>query len=148
MARLVDGLGFRYRWATEGLRGEETTWRATPENMSLGEMLRHIYGLVYWVSEQFDLIDGFPLPAEIPPNLELRRPTLDLALVLREHLAGASDRDLYAVRMQSRDTVVGFWNMINGPLCDALTHVGQINAWRRIMGNPSPPANVFLGRPS
>jgi hypothetical protein len=40
-----------------------------------------------------------------------------------------------------------FWNMINGPLADALTHVGQINTYRRMNGNPTPRADVFRGRP-
>ena len=39
------------------------------------------------------------------------------------------------------------WNIMNGPLADALTHVGQINAWRRLNGNPVAPAAVFTGTP-
>jgi hypothetical protein len=39
------------------------------------------------------------------------------------------------------------WYLINGPLADALTHVGQINAWRRLAGNPCPKVSVFLGLP-
>jgi hypothetical protein len=37
--------------------------------------------------------------------------------------------------------------MINGPLADALTHVGQINAFRRLAGNPTPKARLFTGEP-
>ena len=40
-----------------------------------------------------------------------------------------------------------FWHMVNGPLADALTHVGQINTFRRLAGNPCPEANVFKGIP-
>lgn len=40
-----------------------------------------------------------------------------------------------------------FWHIINGPLCDALTHVGQIRYLRRLLGKQGPEANVFLGRP-
>ena len=37
-----------------------------------------------------------------------------------------------------------FWYWINGPLADALTHVGQITSWRRISGNPQlKGVNVF-----
>ena len=39
-----------------------------------------------------------------------------------------------------------FWYWINGPLADALTHVGQITSWRRIAGNPQlKGVNVFIG---
>ncbi|MHC4608217.1 MAG: hypothetical protein ACYTAF_15010 [Planctomycetota bacterium] len=41
-----------------------------------------------------------------------------------------------------------FWNLINGPISDALTHVGQINALRRQAGKPAAGANVFLGIPT
>jgi hypothetical protein len=37
--------------------------------------------------------------------------------------------------------------MINGPISDALTHVGQVNSFRRLSGNPVSPANVFSGEP-
>mgnify|MGYP006092578213 FL=1 len=39
-----------------------------------------------------------------------------------------------------------FWYWINGPLSDALTHVGQINSWRIIAGNPQlKGVNLFIG---
>jgi len=37
-------------------------------------------------------------------------------------------------------------DIINGPLADALTHVGQINSFRRINGNPCKKVNVFNGK--
>ena len=37
------------------------------------------------------------------------------------------------------------WNLLNGPLADFLTHVGQITAWRRIAGCPAPAPQYLLG---
>ena len=37
-----------------------------------------------------------------------------------------------------------FWYWINGPLADALTHVGQITSWRRIAGNPQLKELMYL----
>jgi hypothetical protein len=54
-----------------------------------------------------------------------------------------SDEDLGKLRI--RDKL--FWNIINGPFSDALTHTGQINSFRRLAGNPVSGANVFLGEP-
>ena len=34
LARMVDGLGFRYFWATEGLREEDLAFRPVPEARS------------------------------------------------------------------------------------------------------------------
>jgi hypothetical protein len=39
------------------------------------------------------------------------------------------------------------WNMLNGPLADAIYHTGQIVTFRRTTGNPSNKrVNVFRGR--
>jgi hypothetical protein len=40
-----------------------------------------------------------------------------------------------------------FWHIINGPLPDALTHIGQINSFRRLAGKPVKRAQVFTGKP-
>ena len=38
------------------------------------------------------------------------------------------------------------WNLINGPISDAIYHVGQIVSFRRTSGNPiEKGVNVFLG---
>lgn len=39
---------------------------------------------------------------------------------------------------RSSENPVPFWYLINGPIADALTHVGQISSWRRMAGNPQP----------
>ena len=58
-----------------------------------------------------------------------------------------SDEQLANCSIVNSQGPAPFWNMINGPLADALTHVGQINSWRRLAGNPAPKADVFRGRP-
>ena len=38
------------------------------------------------------------------------------------------------------------WNLINGPISDAIYHTGQLVSFRRTSGNPIPKGvNVFLG---
>ena len=44
-ARFVDGLGFRYFWATEGLTEKEMETRATEESRTIFETIVHIYQL-------------------------------------------------------------------------------------------------------
>ncbi|MBK9491022.1 MAG: hypothetical protein IPO07_21175 [Haliscomenobacter sp.] len=44
-ARMIDGLGFRFYWATEGLRPEDLAFRPTPEARSSEETIDHIMGL-------------------------------------------------------------------------------------------------------
>ena len=37
-----------------------------------------------------------------------------------------------------------FWNLINGPIADAIWHVGQVVSFRRASGNPLPKGVNFL----
>ncbi len=147
LIRLVDSFGFRYRWATEGLRDEDMEFHACDSSMSLDELLTHVHGLIS-VTEAF--IMGNEREKIVPTSLEeRRRKTLKIACRLREELHTIDDEYLgkrrYMVPWASKEYPI--WWLINGPLSDALTHVGQIASWRRINGNPIPGANVFYGTP-
>ena len=52
LIRLLDGLGFRYRWATEGLRVEDLEFQPCNSSMRVRELLAHIHRLLL-VSEGF-----------------------------------------------------------------------------------------------
>lgn len=64
---------------------------------------------------------------------------------LSEKLKKMSGEDLSEIE-KNTSRKLPFWYWINGPLADALTHVGQITSWRRIAGNPQLKGiNVFIG---
>ena len=71
---------------------------------------------------------------------ELRKRTLEnIALaskLLKEGKEG--DMEAYKIIFQRGDntTEYPFWNMINGPIADAIYHTGQVVAFRRASGNP------------
>ena len=44
-ARVVDGLGFRYYWATKGLRDEDLNFKPSEDARTSKETIDHIYGL-------------------------------------------------------------------------------------------------------
>lgn len=78
----------------------------------------------------------------------LRAKTLEALARVRERLAALDDATFAGHHVVRRDgSSWPVWNVMNGPLADALTHVGQINAWRRLSGNPAAPAAVFTGTP-
>ena len=147
LIRLLDGLGFRYRWATEGLRAEDMEFQPCSTSMKVWELLAHIHKLLI-VSEGF--ITGKELEKISPVSLdERRKKTLDTVVRIREALLELDDEYLEN-RMYSPPWDEGefpIWNLINGPLSDALTHVGQIASWRRINDNPILRARVFHGEP-
>jgi hypothetical protein len=147
MTRVVDGLAFRYRWATEGLRPEDFEFRPGPTSMTTRELMKHVLHLVFMIKQSvFDAAERERPETDDPAAL--RGAVLDNLRIVRERLDALDDATLARHGVLKRDgSRWPIWNILNGPLADALTHVGQINAWRRLNGNPTPAANVFAGEP-
>jgi len=146
-ARFVDGLAFRYHWATEGLRDTDVDFRPGPDSMTLRQLLQHVLHLACMV-EQTVMNASERRSVDIEDAAALRERTLTILAEVRAFLDGLDDESFSEHRVLKRSgKLYPVWNIMNGPLADALTHVGQINAWRRLAGNPTPPADVFGGRP-
>jgi hypothetical protein len=152
VARMIDGLGFRYYWATESLRPEDLKFRPTPEARSSEETIDHIMGLSEWILK--------PIKGEILTRSGEEISKLPFALKRERTLwnlkeasdllktGGISIADL-KINIKTGDKINShpFWNEINGPIADALWHVGQVVAFRRSSGNPfDGKANVFMGK--
>jgi hypothetical protein len=142
LARLVDGLGFRLHWATEGLHPEDHDFAPTPEAMTIRRMVTHILSMMQWIDGALGGEGGEEPPEDFGA---LREATLERLRVLRNRFRGMSAEDLEAFRIGRPHGEYPIWNVISGPLVDALTHVGQINTCRRISGNPAPRVNYFSG---
>jgi uncharacterized damage-inducible protein DinB len=140
---MVEGLAFRYRWATENLSEENIKFKPHPTSMSIEEVNAHIFDLVDSTNRVFggekqnkDSLNSFQ---------KLRIKSLNILADLSERLKEMSDEDLSEIE-KNTSRKLPFWYWINGPLADALTHVGQITSWRRIAGNPQLKGiNVFIG---
>ena len=143
LLRMVEGLAFRYRWATENLSEENIKFKPHPTSMSIEEVNAHIFDLVDSTNRVFggekqnkDSLNSFH---------KLRIKSLNILADLSERLKEMSDEDLSEIE-KNTSRKLPFWYWINGPLADALTHVGQITSWRRIAGNPQLKGiNVFIG---
>ena len=151
-ARMIDGLGYRYYWSTELLKPEDLQYKITEEARTMEETMGHVHGL------SKTILNG----VLIKPNVrsanqkemswvELRAATLNnlkqASDILRN--AGSGDIENYKIIFQRGDksSEFPFWNMINGPISDALWHTGQIVSFRRAAGNPIPPGvNVLTGK--
>ena len=139
LTRLIDGLGFRFYWATEGLSEKEYKFRPSPDCMSIKELIGHIWGLVNWVN--ISVTDKkYKRPEEAAKR---RDQVIEMLFDLRNVFIKMSDEEISNVIIEERPV----WHIINGPISDALTHVGQINSFRRLAGNPVSKANVFTGTP-
>lgn len=139
LTRLLDGLGFRFYWATDGLRLEDYSFRPADDTMSIEELVMHVWALMNWVSSS-----ALKKPYRKPKNsAAAREEALMIIHDLREKMLTMSDDDLKNLRIFGKP----FWHLINGPFSDALAHTGQINSFRRLAGNPIAGANVFKGEP-
>lgn len=149
-ARVLDGLGFRYYWATEGLRKEDLLFKPSAEACSTEETLVHIYQLTWVIANT-----AKKLPVEFnPPKFsfeELRRKTLENIKTASDILKASKEKDLNETKMVFKgpngNTEFPFWNLLNGPIDDALWHVGQVVSFRRSSGNPfNSKAEVLVGK--
>lgn len=139
LARTLDGLGFRFYWSTEDLRAEDYSFRPSQDSRSIGEIIQHVWGLMNWVSISVRQ-ESYRRPEKIE---SVRGLVLVMIRDMRNALYSMRNEELEEISIEGKP----FWHIINGPISDALTHVGQINSFRRLAGNPVPRANVFLGTP-
>ena len=102
-ARVLDGLGFRYYWATEGLRKEDLSFKPSAEARSTEETLEHIYQLTWVIANT-----AKKLPVEFnTPKFsfdELRKKTLENIKTASDILKTAKENDLNETKMVFKTT--------------------------------------------
>ncbi len=148
-ARFVDGLGFRYYWATAGLSDKDLNYRPSRGARTCLETLEHINGLTEIL---VNAVNKKPNRFEGAANkklsyLQLRDKTL-MNIQTASELLKQPNIKLDVLDMvfenTSSKTEYPFWNLINGPISDAIWHVGQVVSFRRASGNPLPKGVNFL----
>ena len=150
VSRMIDGLGFRYYWATEGLREVDLAYRTTAESRTLAQTMDHLYGLSRTIvnSAKQQPTDYTQKQSELSFSAK-RNATLEnfrIASALFLKSVDLSRHKLIFIRPQG-SSEFPFWNHINGPIEDAVWHAGQVVLLRRASGNPiNPKVNVFLGK--
>lgn len=148
-ARMVDGLGFRYYWATEGLREEDLLYKPSPEGRTTEETIDHIYGLSKVI---VNATLQKPNKRTDEPEMsfeEKRKQTLINIKTAADILRSSPDLSQFNIVFEREGGTreFPFWNNINGPIGDALWHCGQIVLLRRLSGNPfNSKANVLVGK--
>ncbi len=149
-ARVVDGLGFRYYWATEGLRDSDLAFKPSADARSSQETLEHIYEmstLLLHVS-QHQANEG-EVDVKLP-FAELRKRTLDNLKNTSDLLRKINDSDFKTLNVifKTKDKTYEypFWHIINGPVEDCIWHVGQVVSFRRSSRNPlADKVDFFMG---
>lgn len=139
VSRMIDGLGFRYYWATYKLRPEDLSYKPSEEARTTEETIDHILGL-----SQVILNSALKVPNEKPqPKMtyaEKRAKTLENLKKASAIFKESSDLSEHKIifKRGNKTSEYPFWNQINGPISDAIWHVGQVVSFRRASGNPFP----------
>ena len=150
VARMIDGLGFRYYWATHGLTEENLTYKPSEKNRTVAETVDHLYNLsrTIYNSARKEINDR-TVPEELPLNFdEKRAKTLRNLQMASAIFMNVEDLTPHKVIFKNKNGTIDFpfWNQINGPIEDAVWHSGQLVVMRRAAGNPiDSNVNVFLG---
>lgn len=149
VARMIDGLGFRYYWATEGLRPEDLAYKPSENGRTADETLDHILGLS-------DFIVKTAMKRPITPREETeltyeekRTMTLNNLKSAADIMRNSTDLSQFKIQISRGDnsSEFPFWNNINGPIADAIWHCGQMVVLRRASGNPfNSKASLFMGK--
>lgn len=140
-ARVVDGLGFRYYWATEGLREEDLKFKPNDDARTSGETLQHIYAMSYnLVNATKKISSGSSKINSDISFADLRIQTLRNFEEASHILKANGDKGLEDFNLvfkgDNYEVSYPFWNLLNGPIADMLWHVGQVVTFRRSSGNP------------
>jgi hypothetical protein len=150
-ARMIDALGFRYYWATEGLREVDLSFSPSEKARTSAQTIDHILDLTHIT---LYAVRGEVAPAIDKSNMSLaekRNLALRNLMEASEILKGADGKameemEIIFARQDGSSSKFPFWNAINGPIADAIHHTGQIISFRRSSGNPiNPNISVFSG---
>lgn len=136
-ARMIDGLGYRYYWASKGLREEDLNYKPSEDSRTTQQTIDHIYGLSRFI-------------LSVPRSAEKEDLTFEEKRAKTLHNFQLASNRLKEGKEASMDDYVPdfpYWNLINGPIADAIYHTGQVVAFRRASGNPiHPGVSMFSGK--
>ena len=144
-ARMVDGLGFRFYWASHDLNKEDLAYKISKDARSAEETINHIYDLSKVI---LNSTLKQPNKREEGPEMtfdEKRSKTLMNLKTAADILRESDDVSQYEIIFSEQK--IPFWNTINGLIADALWHCGQLVSYRRANGNPiNPFINQLTGK--
>jgi len=141
-ARMVDGLGFRYHWATDGLRPEDLTYEPGNDAQSCEEVLKHLLGLSRFIlrTVKQEVHDNTRVYPELNWEQQREETLMNFKMasdILKE--TGDVSASKIVFKRGEKTSEMPFWNLLNGPIADAIYHTGQIVSYRRTTGNPINP---------
>lgn len=152
IGRTLDGLGYRYYWATKDLTDKDLNYDPGNDGRPPKDVLQHLYGLSMMIRAAAEKQPNIrPLPESTMEWEAKRVATLENIKAASDIFKASSDEEIanFDIIFQrgEEQNKVPVWHLFNGPIDDAIYHVGQIVSFRRSSGNPMNPfVNVFMGK--
>ncbi|WP_298473111.1 DinB family protein [uncultured Maribacter sp.] len=150
VSRMVDGLGFRFYWATEGLKEEDLKYKPSDKGRNILQTVDHVLGLSNVILNSAKKEPTvFSEEKKEMSFAEKREAILDNLKIASNLFLKSKDLSKHKIIFVSDKgkKEFPFWNQINGPIEDAVWHAGQIVVLRRSAGNPmNPNANFLTGK--
>lgn len=141
LQRLIDGVGFRYYWGTDGLTDSDIAYDPGNDNRTMYQTLEHLHYMTTFIRNILtDKPTVFPEPASGLKFSELRAETMNKLNEIKDALASTNDKDFESKKIlgvvNGDHMEFNIWQLINGPMLDVGYHLGQVIAFRRANGNP------------
>ncbi len=152
ISRMIQGLGYRFYWASMDLRTKDLSYRPSKEAASSLETLQHIYGLSLMILNAYSSTPNKRPLIWLPKDYRVLRRSILYNLNQSAQLySGKSEEEVQKMNVVfEKDGKISrfpVWNLLNGPLSDAIYHTGQLVSFRRTTGNPiQKGVSVFLGK--
>ncbi|WP_428742453.1 hypothetical protein [Tenacibaculum sp.] len=143
ISRMIDGLGFRYYWSTEGLTKKDLQYKPSKEAKTSEETIDHILNLSQVIKNA-----ALKVPYKEPESgmsfEQKREATLENLKLASDIFRKSEDVSQHKIIFGDKEHPL--WNAINGPIADAIWHTGQLASFRRASGNPiNSKINHFTG---
>ena len=150
--RLIEGVGYRYYWASKDLKKKDLDYKPSSSSISSYQTLEHIYFLSETIlNAALNKLNNRPSEKMPKSYNELREETLMNLQKFNDIIISKNEDDLKRIKIifnrGGREASFPFWNLLNGQIADMIYHTGQIVSFRRTTGNPiQKGVNVFLGK--
>lgn len=145
VTRMIDGLGFRYYWSTKGLRAEDLAYQPKGEGRNCQETVNHLYDLSNMMLRLTKTDFKQKTETDKMTFVAMRKQTLLNIQALSNRIQTSKNLSEFTVK-KNGEISVSFFNVINGPIADAIWHSGQVASFRRSSGNPiNTKVNHFTG---
>ncbi len=151
VTRMIDGLGYRYYWASDSLKESDLAFQPSESGKSCLETIQHIYDLSVTIKNVANSAANVRKNSKNEMSYEeMRKKTLENLFEARSSFLNKTDAEIEPLKVIFQNgenkSEFPFWNFINGPLSDAIYHTGQIVVFRRASGHPiSSNVRVFTG---